>query len=61
MPDSHAAAALIEVLNKYIGLKVDTKPLLSEAKNVEAKLKELMQKSKETKQIKDKKDISYLG
>jgi uncharacterized protein len=61
LPDSQAAAQLVEVINKYLGLKVDTKPLISEAKSVEAKLKELMQKSKEVKQIKDKKDISYLG
>lgn len=61
LPDSQAVAALIEVINKYVGLKVDPKPLLSEAKNVEAKLKQLMQKSKEVQQVKDKKDISYLG
>jgi uncharacterized protein len=61
LPDSKAAAQLVTVLDKYVGLKVDPKPLLAEAKNVEAKLKELMQKTKDVQQIKDKKDISYLG
>ena len=61
LPDSKAASELIKVIDKYIGLKVDPKPLAKEAENVEAKLKELMQKSKEVKQVKDKKDISYLG
>ena len=61
LPDSEAAASLIDVLNKYVGIKVDSKPLAAEAKNVEAKLKQLMQKSKEVQQVKEKKDFSYLG
>lgn len=61
LPDSKAASQLVQVLDKYLGLKVDPKPLAKEAQNVEAKLKELMQKSKQAQQIKDKKDISYLG
>ncbi len=61
LPDSQAAAALIEVINKYVGLKVDPKPLVKEAHNVENKLKELMQKSKQVQEVKQKKDLSYLG
>jgi len=61
LPDSEAAAALVGVINKYLGVKVDPKPLAAEAKNVEAKLKQLMQKTKETQQVKEKKDLSYMG
>jgi uncharacterized protein len=61
LPDSQAAAALVGVMNKYLGLKVDPKPLVAEAKNVEEKLKEIMQKGKETQEIKEKKDVSYMG
>jgi uncharacterized protein len=61
LPDSNAAAELVKVIDKYVGLKVDPKPLVKEAKNVEAKLKEIMQKGKEVQETKEKKDTSYLG
>ncbi|HLD15562.1 MAG TPA: PAC2 family protein [Candidatus Nanoarchaeia archaeon] len=45
LPDSRGAAKVVEVLDKYLGLKVDYKPLLKEAELFETKLKELMEKS----------------
>jgi uncharacterized protein (TIGR00161 family) len=61
LPDSRAAAKMIEVLDKYLGLKVDPKPLIVQAEKVEVKLKELMEKSKSTSDMKEKKELSYLG
>jgi len=47
LPDSKAAAKLIEALDKYLGLKVDYKPLLTQAEAFETKLKGLLQQSKQ--------------
>ena len=61
--DSKAAAKIIEILDKYLGLKVDYKPLLKAAERFEATLRTLVEKSKEaaggTKE--EKKELSYLG
>jgi|TARA_Y100000310_G_C20524206_1_gene735191 uncharacterized protein len=62
MPDSKAAAKIIEALDKYLGLDVDTKPLLKQAENFEDKLKGLMKHAAATKQVKeDKHQLDYLG
>ena len=61
MPDSKAAAAVIEVLDKYLGLNVDTKPLLKQAEDFEAKLKDLMQRSAGTKDQQERKNLSYIS
>lgn len=61
LPDSKAAAKIIELLDSYIGLDVDPKPLLKQAQEFEAKLKEMIEKQKKAKQTVTKKDISYLG
>jgi len=61
MPDSKAAAAVIRVLDKYIGLKIDPKPLEEEAEEFEEKLKALLEKGKEAAEIQKKKQLSYLG
>lgn len=61
MPDSAAAANIIKILDKYLGLKVDYEPLLKEAERFEANLKELVRKSEEAKKTSEKKEISYLG
>lgn len=64
-PDSEAAAKVIEALNIYLGIKVDTKPLLEAAKNFEANLKQYIQKTKEA-QMKtasmptQKEDVDYI-
>ncbi|NQU99048.1 proteasome assembly chaperone family protein [Candidatus Woesearchaeota archaeon] len=61
LPDSKAAAKVIEVLDKYLGLKVDYKPLMKQAVDFESKLKTLMQQTTKTTEESDKKYMSYLG
>lgn len=61
LPDSKASAKIIEVLDKYLGLKVDYDPLIKQAEEFESKLKTIMQQSSKVQEEKEKKDISYLG
>lgn len=61
LPDSKAAAKLIEILDKYLGLKVDYHPLLKQAEEFENKIKNILQKSNKTLKEADKKSMSYLG
>ena len=61
MPDSRAAGEAVKVLDNYLGLKVDPKPLIKAAQKFEDKLKNLMSKVKQTSDQKQKKDTSYLG
>lgn len=61
LPDSRAAAKVIEMLDQYLGMKVDYKPLLKEAKEFEGKLKEMIsQAGKVEKQQKNKKQFGYI-
>ena len=61
LPDSKAAARVIQALDKYLGLKVDSKPLLKQAEVFESKIKGILSKSKESKELQDKKKLSYVG
>ena len=61
LPDSRAAAKIIEVLDKYLNLKVDYKPLLEKAEQFETKLKTLMQQKNQAEEQKEKKELSYFG
>lgn len=61
LPDSKAAAKVIEALDKYLGLKVDYKPLIAMAEKFEEKIKGLMQQSKTAMTEKQKKELSYVG
>ena len=61
LPDSKAAAKVMEVLDKYLNLNVDYKPLLKQAEKFEEKLKGIMQQSKVTEDERDKKRMSYVG
>lgn len=61
LPDSKAAAKVIEVLDKYLGLKVDYHPLLQQAEKFEDKLKTIMQKGQEAEKMKELKNLSYMG
>lgn len=61
LPDSKAAAKIVEALDKYLQMDLDTKPLLEQAEKFEQKLKTIMQKSQEAQEISDKKKLSYLG
>ncbi|MBU1975545.1 MAG: PAC2 family protein [Nanoarchaeota archaeon] len=61
LPDSKSAANIIKILDKYLGLKVDYKPLLKQAADFEDKLKSLISQTSKTEQESDKKYMSYLG
>ena len=61
LPDSKAAAKIIEALDKYLGMELDYKPLLEQAEKFEQKLKTILQKSQEAQEISDKKKLSYFG
>ena len=61
LPDSKAAASVIQALDKYLKLNVDYKPLLKQADDFENKLKGLMQQSSKAEEESDKKYMSYLG
>jgi len=61
LPDSKAAARVIETLDKYLGLKVDYKPLLKQAEIFENKIKGILSKSQQSKDLQEKKKLSYVG
>jgi uncharacterized protein len=61
LPDSKAAAKVIEILDKYLKLKVDYKPLLVMAEQFENKLKGIMQQGQQAQEDRDKKAMSYVG
>nr|MBI4156203.1 proteasome assembly chaperone family protein [Candidatus Woesearchaeota archaeon] len=61
LADSKAAAKIIEILNTYLKLGVDVKPLIKSAEKFEEKLRDVIQKSKEATQHKEKKDLDYFG
>ncbi|MFH1399105.1 MAG: PAC2 family protein [Candidatus Woesearchaeota archaeon] len=61
LPDSKAAAKIIEILDGYLDLKVDPKPLLDTAKKFEDKLKKIITSGNQASQLRDAKQLSYLG
>ncbi len=61
MPDSKAAAKVIEVLDKYLGLSVDYKPLLKQAEAFEKKLKTIMSQKDSITDQQKKKKLSYIS
>lgn len=61
LPDSRAAAKAIEILDRYIGLKVDYKPLIKQAEKFEDKLKGIFDKTKDASKQKAEKELNYLG
>ncbi len=61
LPDSRAAANVVEAIDKYLGLKVNYEPLLKQAEEVELKIKSILKNTKTTTTLKEKKDMSYLG
>jgi len=61
LPDSKAAAKIIEVLDKYLGLKVNYKPLLVQAEKFESDLKTMLAQGQKTQELSEKKRMSYLG
>ena len=61
LPDSKAAATVIKVLDKILGLKVDPKPLLDQAEKFEEKLKQMMEQTELASQEREKKQLNYVG
>jgi predicted ATP-grasp superfamily ATP-dependent carboligase len=61
LPDSRSAAKIIEVLDKYLDLKVDYKPLIAKAEGFESKIKEILVKGSDIMKQKNQKETSYVG
>lgn len=63
LPDSKAAAKIIEVLDKYLNLKIDYEPLLKRASEFEEKLRTIIEKTREATTMKKAKDgaLPYIG
>ena len=61
LPDSKAAAKLIETLDKYLSLNIDPKPLLDTARRFEEKLKNIIEKSSKAQEDVKDKQMSYFG
>ncbi|MEM2478689.1 MAG: PAC2 family protein [Candidatus Pacearchaeota archaeon] len=62
LPDNRASAKIIEVLDKYLGLNVDYRPLLKKAEEIEKKIKGLIEKVLAARQEKEKKiAVPYTG
>ena len=61
LPDSKAAAKIIEALDKYLGLKVDYKPLIVQAEKFEEKLKGILADTNHAQQLSEQKKLSYVG
>ena len=61
LPDSKAAAKIIEGLDKYLGLKIDYAPLVKQAENFEQKLQNIIKKGTEATELSEKKRMSYVG
>lgn len=56
LPDSRAAAKIVEILSKYLGLKIDHKPLIKKASEFETKLKGILEQTQRAVKQKKKKD-----
>ncbi len=61
LPDSKAAAQIIEILDNYLQLGVDYKPLLAMAEKFERKLKTIIQQGRQAEEEKDRKAMNYVG
>jgi len=61
LPDSKAAAKIIEVLDKYLMLDIDYKPLLKQAEEFEEKFKKIIEQTSAAGKERDKKVLSYVG
>lgn len=61
MPDNRASAHIIKVLDKYLNLKVDYKPLLKKAEEIERKIRDIIKKFTEAKKEVQRKRVLYAG
>ena len=60
-PDSKGAAEIIEALDKYLSLSIDTKPLIKQAENFEKKLKSINEQAAIASKEADQKRPNYFG
>ena len=60
LPDYEAAAKIVEVLDRLLGMKIDYKPLIEKAKKFESELKNLIEQASK-KQKQRPSELSYLG
>ncbi|HLF54381.1 MAG TPA: PAC2 family protein, partial [Candidatus Nanoarchaeia archaeon] len=63
LPDSRAAASIVKVLDKYLELGIDYKPLLKKAEEFEENLKGLLAQARQAAQTKAGKEQEqpYIG
>ncbi len=61
MPDSKAAAHIIQALDAYLGLEVNPQPLLKQAQVFEQKLRGILQKGQKAQEVQEEKHLSYVG
>jgi uncharacterized protein len=61
LPDSKAGANVIKVLNHYLNLNLDTKPLLEQAKKFEEKLNRILKQGAAAQDEIKKKQLTYVG
>lgn len=63
LPDSKAAAKIVQVLDDYLNLKIDYKPLLKKAAGFEENIKGLVEKARTAAMIKKDKEqvLPYIG
>ncbi len=61
LPDSNAAAGLLDVLNLYLNLKLDIKPLRKSAEEFEKKIRQMVASTAKVQQKNQNEQLSYLG
>lgn len=61
LPDSMAAAKIVETLNAYLDLHIDPKPLLEQAQKFENKLNTIIKQGATTQDELKRKQMSYVG
>lgn len=61
VPDSLGAARVVEILDKLLGMNIDTKPLVETAKIFEEKLKKIMEHSKAVAKKHSDNNLNYVG
>jgi uncharacterized protein len=61
LPDSKAAAEIIKVLDKLLGMNINPAPLMDQAERFEKKIKGIMERSKMATDEQMKKKLSYVG
>ena len=61
LPDSKAAAKLVEVLDKLLSLNVNYEPLLKQAQEFEKKLKGMLTQTMKAQEMQEKKQVGYIG